>query len=537
MQSVQRSGSRYEVETTAAYRDGCLTVAGVGRHAARVFSEKTALRAADRSLTHRELDAAADRVAAALVADGVDRGDVVSAYLPNCIDYVIVVLAVARAGAVFSPINPKYKKREVRDLLARSRPRVAFTIRDKAQVILDAAEEARVEAPRLVLCELDGADPGAHRDIDTLAAPEGTALPHVGSEDNFSLMFTSGTTGTPKGALATHKARMVWVLNAAILYGLSSEDVYLGVMPQVHSAGLTFTLMHLYVGGTVEILRDFDAAEYLRTVEERRVTSSLAVPTIIATVLEEIASGGRDYDLASLRRLLSCGAPLGPAQKQAAIEKITPYLYDYYGSTESNSMTVLLPGEQLTKGASVGRPFWNCGIRVTDEDGRTLPADEVGEIWCRNPSIMTEYLNDSMATAAVFRDGWYRTGDLGCLDEDGYLYLVGREKDVIISGGVNIYPREIEQVLEEHPDVFEAAVTGVADPRWGEAVAAYVVMRGDRHLTLGEVQEHVKAHLADYKKPRHMMILPALPKNAGGKTVVSELPPIDTAKTRLESKK
>lgn len=516
-------------QAACTYTDSCLSVANVARHAGRCSPDKIALRTAGREMSYAQLNADADRLARALIDNGVRRGDVVSAYLPNCIDYVIVVLAVSRAAAVFSPINPRYKMREVAAIIAKSAPRFIFTISENVSIVEAAADDVGMEMPRLILCEEDEQQGNDVLRIETFQASKDIELPLVSGADHFSLMFTSGTTGQPKGALATHKARMVWVLNASIFYGLRSDDVYLGVMPQVHSAGLTFTLMHLYVGGTIEILREFDPVRYLELIESRAITSSLAVPTIISMVIETIRTAERKYDLGSLRRLLSCGAPLPPVVKERTIECLTPYLYDYYGSTESNSMTVLSPADQLTKGASVGRPFWNCRVKVLSGDGEELAPGEIGDIWCCNPSIMTEYLNDPEATNAVFNDGWYRTGDLGYLDEDGFLYLSGREKDVIISGGVNIYPREIELVLREHPDILDAAVVGTPDEKWGEVVSAYLVARKGAEPDLNAVQAWVKNSLADYKKPRRIMYLPELPKNAGGKTVVSSLPEMTAA--------
>lgn len=498
---------------------GELTVGRVGQYAAQTHPDKLAIEDAGLRLSYRELDARVARMASGLCALGLVKGDVVSAYLPNCLSYVLVVLAAARAGVIFSPLNPRFKTRELTDILGVARPRAIFTEVSRLDVVGEALGRAAHSA---TIITVDGAKDGS-LSLDQLLESRPCELPAVAEDDFFSLMFTSGTTGKPKGALATHRARMLWVLNAAILYGLTSSDVYLGTMPQVHSAGLTFTLMHLYAGGTVQILRDFDARDYLSLVESKRVTSSLMVPTMLAMVLEEIASSGRRYDLSSLKRMVTCGSPLQPAVKERVLKQITDQLYDYYGSTESNSMTVLLPRDQMRKPTSVGQAFPNVKLRVLGEDGNERPAGQAGEIWCRNPSVMTGYFRQPEATASVFRDGWYRTGDLGYLDEDAYLYLVGRSVDVIISGGVNIYPAEIEQVIMEHPAVLDCAVVGEPDAKWGQRVAAYLVLRPGRTIDLAELQRHCSGLIADYKKPRSLTILPEIPKNAGGKTVKSAL--------------
>jgi acyl-CoA synthetase (AMP-forming)/AMP-acid ligase II len=499
-----------------------LTVARIPRHAARTLVGKCALDDGRRQLTYAELEAEVQRLAAGMRASGVGRGDVVSAYLPNCIEYVVVVLAVARAGAVFSPINPRFKAYEIAALLGQAQPRCLFVTRDRADVALDAAGRARLGDVRVVCVDAEASPaPGLHGYREW---PRGEdSLPEVEESDFFSLMFTSGTTGTPKGALATHRARMVWVLNAAIHYGLSQDDRYLGMMPQVHSAGLTFALMHLYVGATVRILEHFDPLAFLEIVERERITSTLTVPTMLTMILEAQEKGGRPFDLKSLKRVVTCGSPLPLMTKQRVIERISPQLYDYYGSTESNSMSVLNPPDQLRKPASVGRPFINVEFRIASPEGGALPASEVGEIWCANPSVMTRYLGMPEETEAAFSDGWYRTGDLGYLDEEGFLFIVGRSKDMVVSGGVNIYPAEIEQVMMLHPAVLDCAVLGVPDAVWGEAVKAYVVLRERGSMTLAEAQAHCLQYLADYKKPRFLEVVREIPKNAGGKTMKSVL--------------
>jgi acyl-CoA synthetase (AMP-forming)/AMP-acid ligase II len=496
-----------------------LVVGDVARNAARTDPTKIAVQDGNIRLSYAELNDAVDRIASALVGLGIKKTDVVSAYLPNCLAYVLIVLAVARTGAIFSPINPRFKSREVGDIVEVSRPSLIFTTAARFPDVREAFTRTRHDA---ILVSVD-------RDVEgrlTLAQfqkADKRPLPEILDEDFFSLMFTSGTSGKPKGALATHRARMLWVLNAAILYELKRSDIYLGTMPQVHSAGLTFCLMHLYVGATVHILPDFDACEYMALVEGERVTSSLMVPTMLVMILEEIGSGGRVWDLSSLRRLVTCGSPLAPSTKEKILNSITDQLYDYYGATECNSISVLLPRDQRRKPTSVGQPFINVEVRILDDQERELSAGETGQIWCKNPSSMTCYLGQPDATASALKNGWYRTGDLGYLDAEGFLYLIGRSGDVIISGAVNFYPAEIEQVLMEHPGVLDCAVSGEPDPKWGQSIVAFIVPRRGYKPDLQNVQAHCTASLADYKKPRRVVLLDEIPKNAGGKTIRSAL--------------
>ncbi len=500
-----------------------LTVGAVTRHFARIEPGKRALYDGERAVTYGELDRQAETLASALVRLGVRRGEVVCAYLPNCIDYVVVVLAVARSGAIFSPINPRYKSFEVQAILRQARPRAVFTNALLEPTVRKAADTLGQSGIAMVRVDAERDTPEGAIALGSLLAQEPDALPPVAESDFFSLMFTSGTTGEPKGALATHRARMVWVLNAAIQYGLDESDLYLGTMPQVHSAGLTFTLMHLYAGATVRILPHFDPQAFIAIVGGERVSSALTVPTMLTMIVEAIDQDGASADFRSLKRLVTCGSPLPVATKKRVLEKVTTQLYDYYGSTESNSMTVLRPVDQLRKPDSVGQAFRNVELMIADDEGRPCALGVVGEVWCDNPSAMTAYRDRPDDTARAFTGRWFHTGDLGFLDEEGFLHLVSRLSDVVISGGVNIYPAEIEQVLMLHPSVLDAAVVGVADPKWGQSVKAYLVVREGERLDLEDVQRHCAAHIAEYKKPRSIELLASLPKNAGGKTVKSLL--------------
>ena len=510
--------------TTTAERprgDEELLVGQIGAAAARDAPERIALTDGGVSLTFGDLDRRADGFAAALARLGVRKGDVVSAYLPNCVAYVVVVLATARAGGVFSPVNPRLKEGEIAGLLALARPRGLVTTADRADTIERAVDRAGIDRPGIVAIDPSGDTSDAA--FERTREPAPGALPDVAPDDDFGLMFTSGTTGQPKGALSTHRARMTWIHKAIDVYGLGPEDTYLGVMPQAHSAGLTFTLMHLCVGGRVHIQRAFDPAGYVDLVAGERVTSSLVVPTVLVMVLDELERRRVPPRLDGLSRLVTCGAPLQPALKERVLERVTPRLFDYYGSTESNSMTVLEPADQRRKPTSVGRPFAGVEVRIAGEDGGALPTGEVGEILCLNPSVMREYLDDPEATKAAFTDGWFHTGDLGRLDEDGYLHLVGRLKEIVISGGVNIHPAEVEQVLMSHPAVLDCAVVGLPDAKWGQIVTACVVPHRGARPDLAELQSHCARELADFKKPRRLEVMAAIPRNASGKTVRAEL--------------
>lgn len=500
-----------------------LTVGTIGRHIARTRPHAVALDDGCRRLSYGELDQQANRLAAALAAKGLARGAVTCAYLPNCIDYVVVVLAVARTGGVFCPLNPRFKAFELAKLVAVARPRALFTTTALLPIVGDAFGRAPGVRAEIIVVDGDAGHTPNAKPLAPLLAHPPEPLPAVAESDPFSLMFTSGTTGEPKGVLGTHRARMLWVLNAAIEYGLSDRDRYLGIMPQVHSAGLTFTLIHLYVGAAVRILERFNPDAFLEIVERERVTSTLTVPAILSMIVEAIDRSPRRAVLGSLKRVLTCGAPLPLPTKQRVLESLSEQLYDYYGSTESNSMSVLRPRDQMRKPRSVGQPFTNVEIMIAQSGGHVAAPGEVGEIWAANPSVMCGYLNPPPGEREPFSGKWFRTGDLGYLDGENFLHIVGRLKDVIISGGANIYPAEVEQALLYHPAILDCAVVGVDEPRWGQSVKAFVVLREGAALDLATLQVHCAQYLADYKKPRQLECVRKIPKNAGGKAMKSVL--------------
>ena len=495
-----------------------LTVGTVCEHVARVRPEKIAIVSEERSLTYKELQDEINALAFGLVGYGIKKGDIVAAYLPNCLEYIVVVLAVAKVGAIFSPINSRLKSYEVAKILRASNPRIIFTCKETYEPLVDALVQAKADSALISVDGQSSTKNGIEIHSLALLSTGGVSLvPSVDKDAFFSLMFTSGTTGEPKGVMATHCARMIWVLNAAIEYGLSSDDVYLGTMPQVHSAGLTFTLMHLYVGAKVHILKHFDASEFLRVVSLEKITSALTVPTMLKMIIDELKECDGDYRLDSLRRVVTCGSPLASETKREVVNRLTSQLFDYYGSTESNSMTVLKPEEQLERPNSVGKPFRNVQLMVADDKANPMPPEDVGIIYCKNPSAMACYLNRPEETRAIFMGEWLKTGDLGYLDNDGYLYLVGREKDTIITGGINVYPSEVEGVLVGYRKIAECAVVGVDDEKWGQVVKVFVVPKAGFQVSLAEVQEHCDQYLADFKKPRLLEIVPEIPRTVTGK--------------------
>ena len=348
----------------------------------------------------------------------------------------------------------------------------------------------------------------------------------VAETDAFAMHYTAGTTGKPKGVLVSHRSRALTFFGMAVEYGCyGPDDRALGIAPMFHGAGLAFALAPVFFGGFCRILPRFDPEESLRLLAEGGFGTTFLVPTHFNAIFNlPQATLDRHRRPAGLRTIVSNAAPLA----QAAKERIVDYfgegiLHETYGSTEGGIVTNLRPADQLRKQQCVGLPFAHTEVRLLDDDGLPVAQGDVGELYSRSPYLFNGYWNRPDATAEALRDGWLSVGDLARRDEEGYIYLVDRKKDVIISGGVNVYPREVEECLHAHPDIAEAAVVGVPDDYWGEAVKAFVVARAGAALDADAVLSHCTPRLAGYKLPKTVSFIDALPRNAAGKVLKRDL--------------
>ncbi|MGU3587219.1 class I adenylate-forming enzyme family protein, partial [Rhodococcus sp. C26F] len=331
-----------------------------------------------------------------------------------------------------------------------------------------------------------------------------------------ALAFTGGTTGPPKACEVPQRlARQNWY-DITVEVGVREDDTMLIAGPFYHGLGFVWALQQLMVGGTVVMQRNFDARGALALIESEKVTFTPMAPTMYTMMLE--VEGKEHFDVSSMRGLVSAAAPLLTPTKEALLAYFSSAgLFEYYGATEAGFYSVLKPADQLRKVRSVGQAWSGCELRILDPSGVELPCREVGEIYKRGPALGAKYFKDPDATNAAFRGEWITSGDLGYLDEEGYLYVVDRSKDMIISGGVNIFPTEIESAIVSHPSVIEAAVIGLPDDKWGETVTAYVVVRSGEAATPEELKALCGTRLAKYKIPRAFHFVEELPKNASGK--------------------
>jgi acyl-CoA synthetase (AMP-forming)/AMP-acid ligase II len=479
------------------------------------YSVKPALREGVRVVTYGELNERVNRLANGLLAAGFHKGAAAALLVGNRIEHLEILFALAKIGVIAIPLDVKWRALEIGSTLASLEP---------AAVFLDPACETEFAAAQKEH-RLDGIRPfviGA-KSFEALREASSSDEPQVevGEDDAFVVMITSGTTGFPKGCLTSHRTYVFHCINNAIEKGLGAHDIALLCSPIYFSHGRSFTVAMLYFGATVIIHSHFDPVEVLKTVDREKITYLGTVPTMCERLLQ--VPDVKSYDLSSIRCLSITGGKVHPPVLEKLRQTITPNIYRTYAATDSGQMAISKPADMATRPASAGRPVWCTELKIIDEAGRPMPVGEVGEILTKSPLATQGYYKNAAATEASFRNGWFHTGDLGYFDEDGYLYVVGRKKDMVKSGGISIYPLEIETVLYHHPDVLEAAVIGVADPEWGEIVKAVVVPREGAAIRGEELIQFCKERLASYKVPKAVEMMAALPHTDLGKVAKEQL--------------
>ena len=464
-----------------------------------------------RERSYRDLISRINKVAH-LVSEGlgIEKGANAALMSANSIEFVEVSLGLADAGVPPAMLNPKSTVPEIEYICDDAAARVLFVqkgLEERAQ----AADLPSVEHLIVIEDELDG-----------LLAQASGANPEIPlhERDTFCIPYTSGTTGRPKGVLLSHRSRVMMMLFAqAASYGVHNPDCRaLAMSPFFNGGGFANVLAPVFFGGTCHIFPRFLAEPMLAAVQKRRITNMFMVPTQFHAMFNLGKQVLRSYDVSSLEVINSNAAPLPQPTK----EKIVAYfgdgvLYDSYGSTEFGSATCLRPADQLRKLACVGVPHPGAFVRVLREDGAVVAADEVGEVFVRTPWMFEGYLGRPEETRSAFRDGWCSVGDLGRLDDEGYLYLVDRKKNVIISGGQNVFPREVEDVLYAHPAIKEAAVVGREDDYWGEVVTAFVEVAHGAPVDADALKRFCGERLTGYKVPKAFHVRDVLPRSAAGK--------------------
>ena len=482
---------------------------------AQRHGDRPAVKLDDIVLNYQLLAEGSARLAGMLVEKGVRPGDRVGLMLPNVPFFPPIYYAILRVGAIVVPMNVLLKRREIAYYLQDSGAKLLFAWQDFASEAAPAAEEAGAE---LVSVGLEFAQ-------QVFAAEPRHEVAEVADDDTAVILYTSGTTGQPKGAELTHANLLAnTTTSIATLIQVDETDVILGALPLFHSFGQTCAMnVAVAAGAMLTLIPRFDPVKALEIMARDKVTVFEGVPTMYNAMLavpEEVRSG---LDLSALRLCVSGGAALPGEVLNAFEATFGCAILEGYGLSETSPVASFNHPDRPRKVGSIGTPIRGVEMKVVGEDDEELPVGEVGEIVIRGHNVMKGYWRKPEATAEAMRDGWFHTGDLARVDEDGYFFIVDRKKDMIIRGGYNVYPREVEEVLYEHPAVAEAAVVGVPDREWGEEVGAAVALKAGATATPEELREYVKERVASYKYPRHVWIVPELPKGPTGKILKREI--------------
>ena len=482
---------------------------------AKRHGDRTAFKLDDVALNYALLDEASARIAGLLRQRGVAEGDRVGLMLPNVPYFPVVYYGILRAGGVVVPMNVLLKEREVRFYLDDPGAKLLFAWHGFAEAAEAGAEDAGAE--RLLV------KPGDFEQLLASQEPDRSVAGRA-ADDTAVVLYTSGTTGTPKGAELTHaNLRRNCSIVTRKLGGFSEEDVLLGALPLFHSFGQTCAMnAAVGIGAMVTLLPRFDPDKALEIIERDRVTVFQGVPTMYNAMLHSDSTDGADTS--TLRLCISGGSAMPAELMRAFEEKFGCIILEGYGLSETSPVASFNHPDHERKPGSIGTPIEGVEMKVVDAGGSDLPAGEVGEIVIRGHNVMKAYWERADATeAAITRDGWFHTGDLARVDEDGYFFIVDRKKDMIIRGGYNVYPREIEEVLYAHPAVQEAAVVGVPDDALGEEVGAAVVLCNGESLGADELRAYVREQVAAYKYPRKIWFVDELPKGPTGKILKREI--------------
>ena len=468
-----------------------------------------------RQFTFAEFDAAVNRAAALLAAHGVSKGDVASLLMPNSAEYIIAYFACWKLGAVAGPVNSLLKEHEIEFVMNNSEAKAILVHSEFS----DRIENIRGHLPHLksvIRFDDEGESTREFRD---------GVLPAVaiGKDDDAIIIYTSGTTGKPKGCLLTHANVIANARQISNWLGFTKDDRLLTIMPLFHMNAVSVTTMSaLYAGGSTVISPKFSASQFWKTISDYQVTSFGSVATMLSILLNTYPDGVPEGLKTDRLRFAMCGSAPVPAEVMKKFEEtFNCPVVEGYGLSESTCRSTFNPPDERRRPGSCGLPIGN-EMKVVDDDDNDVPDGELGEIVLRGENILKGYFKSPEATETAFRNGWFHTGDVGYRDKDGFFYIVDRKSDMIIRGGENIYPREIDEVLYQHPAVAAAATIGVPDDLYGEEVAAFVVLKDGTNVSEEELISYCTERVADYKCPKSIRIVAEIPKGPTGKLLKRE---------------
>ncbi len=474
--------------------------------------DKTFLFWENEEVSYGELLDIARKVASGLAAKGLEKDDKVCIWAYNRPEFVYMMFGCAFSGTVLVPINTQFKAEEAQFIIDNSEARVLVTQPE----FLGMVEKIRPQCPKLEkVILLDGVESGCVP-FHEIMNPKETVDREIKEDDIAGIIYTSGTTGYPKGVLLTHANYLFNAWEITLAAKMSENDRFMCILPLFHVNGQVVTAYSpLFAGASMILLKGFSPKEFLPRLEHYRATAFSGVPTVYA-ILNNLPDA-EEYDLSRLRFCI-CGAAPMPVEVFETFErKYKAFILEGYGLSEGTCASSINPLDGARKIGSIGLPLEGQEIRIVDDEGNEMKTGQVGEIVIRGPNVMKGYFRNPEATEKTLVDGWLHTGDLGYKDEDGYFFIQGREKEMIIRGGENIYPKEIEEALYKHPDIMDAAVVGIPDKIWGEEVAAFIVPKEGKEMKESEIMDYCKNKLANYKCPRMVFFWGELPKTATGK--------------------
>lgn len=500
-----------------------LTFGNVMRQNALKYKEKPAVIFQKKTLTYGELNAKANQLANAFMKEGYQKGDKVAVLMKNHGAYVDIMVGLSKIGVVIVPINYRLLGSEMDYIIRNSDSKGIIFTAEYADEISHLLHHLPQLENAIVVGDAEH-DDMINYDTFIQSSPDVEPDVTVNEADPFYMGYTSGTTGKPKGVVISHRSRILTGMTAAYEYKIDASDIHLVGGPIYHAAPWIFVVMQLLVGGTLVIHESFRAEEVLADIDKYKITNTFLTPTSYNFLVNTEKSIKDKYDLSTMRVLISAGAPLATRTKVDILDFFPGVdLHEFYGSTESAITLNIKPQDITQKDRSVGQPFPLVECLILNDKQEPVKQGEIGELYFKAPYLLDEYYKNPEETAACFYKDYFTTGDMAMQDEEGFYYVVDRKKDMLISGGVNIYPREVEEVLYQHPGILDVAVIGIPDPVWGESVSAIVVTRDEAVLTEEEIIHFCKDKLASYKKPKYVDFVDELPRNPSGKLLKTQL--------------
>jgi len=503
--------------------------------ASSIVPDRPAMTFEGKSTTYGELNERVNRLANLLLSSGVQKGDMVAILQVNCPQYVETYFATAKTGAIFVPLNFRAKEDELTYMINNCEAKIVIV----GERYVELVNKMRANLPKAEHFICIETKPDGFKNYEeelTSASPE-DVFTEVDDDDITILMYTAGTTGRPKGVPLTHNSFSTYVLENVTPVDPELEEVNLLTVPLYHVAGIQAVMAAIYGGRTLAMMRQFEVKEWMKAVQDQKANRAMLVPTMLKRIVDD--PDFDKYNLSSLKVVTYGAAPMPFEVIKKAIEVLPGVMFiNAFGQTETAStITSLGPEDHVITGSeeekakklkrlqsSIGRPMADVQIKIVDDDGKEVPTGTVGEIQAKGPRVMGGYWKDEEKTKkALTPDGWLRTGDKGYVDEEGYIYLAGRGDDMIIRGGENISPEEVEDALYAHPAVEEAAVIGVPDPDWGQEPKAVVVLKKGQTATTDELMEFCRQKLSSFKRPRYVVFIDELPRTSTGKVLKRDL--------------